>query len=51
MPTLLVYPREDLPPDLNWQILSFYRATAPGTFSTVPLHQVHLWGLVGSNIG
>ena len=32
MPTLLVYPREDLPPDLNWQTLSFYRATVPGTF-------------------
>lgn len=32
MPTLLVYPREDLPLDLNWQILSFYRTTAPGTF-------------------
>jgi len=32
MTELLVYPREELPPDLNWQILSFIRITAPDTF-------------------
>ena len=29
MPKLLIYPRTELPPELNWQIISYIRATAP----------------------
>ena len=33
MPELLIYPREELPPELNWQIISFLRIRAPDTFA------------------
>jgi hypothetical protein len=32
MPEMLVYPRIELPPDLNWQIISFMRVLSPGSF-------------------
>ena len=33
MSELLIYPRLELPPELNWQIISFMRILAPETFA------------------